>query len=638
MVGKIAGHMIAKDVDCWTEDTEFDEDGLKYVKLVKRGNDLSVVSSCDLISDSQSLVSVRTLSADSSLDGYAYSNKFKITPSLGSKDPNEMIMVYHENLSNIYDLSCDSESSLKSGMDCKLKHSNERRAGRPPLDRSDYYCQICSATKTPQWRYISVCSSEAKLRVCNACWMKQRKKRDTRGMLFSMNNSILRNSKLNKENIDSNFIVSASQERYIRSHNLSMERHSEKYELCGYKRNSIKPAPVRSNPYGNNALPIAIPVTSLCNICGSNNPCHCYSNYCHPNFIENNTVLCTNHIQENETLSNITALNNHSLNDISLGQNSVISNHNISGNISIVPHNKAKTSNLDNRNSPNSNCNSDNNELIRSTNFKDCTRNSDDCNSYYNGKSSMSSNCKSQTFCNKNTYINNKMSISTPVHHQSSTTVSPNTNYCNISSYTSSPCQSFTPYEGPFLEDPNKTMSMSSSLYYYANSQNNRWNEDTTVITTSNVRNYQTDMIPTCVSDSITSNKTSSPFVLDESVPSLSLSPTSNENVNNSNDLLYNKSIESWNSEYLPIDLFSMVSASDKVVLSSQNSQITQFNDALSKIYPNSGSIVFTNNENNRQANCDSWDLEPSSVASYIDTWQTNLWYDSYQSNYCKLS
>ncbi|KAJ1614593.1 GATA type DNA binding domain fused to an AT hook [Cryptosporidium canis] len=738
----------------------------KDERLVKRSNILPNLVSCDLISDDQSLIGSRTLTGDSQcLESYPFMNNAG-QPSIGNTILGEQVMmgsarniagdnngegVIFGFKSNRY-FETDIQS-LKS-MDSKLKQTNERRAGRPPLDRSDYFCQICSATKTPQWRYISVCSVESKLRVCNACWMKQRKKRDGKclpiqlGMSNGLNCSgiggILKTSKIgvNKENYepqrqsyareingigykmggivgkppiinDRSTIINsgvsadgkaASREladnlnNYVSNESLKNKTGCGASNIAASGGQCAKSTSLRSSPYSmgtGNACQNSI---FDCQTCGSNR-CYC-SSLIVPSGVSLNSVMTSNITECPGKLisgqnkgqqysfnvsdkipsidicgqSNASRISYNDTNDsiLDLGSQCI---RNI-----CIDDSKLTETNIDEGNNLENfpivekpifdlNCGMDHTESnvgsgIEEPYVSNCLNvvsnsaeespinsiqqspkqnsNTDSYPSRATGKVGngfISRKCSDS----RNNSISNKISVSTPVHHQTSTTVSPNTNYCNISSYTSSPCQSFSTYDGPFLEDPNKTMYISSGAYF--NSDASRWSEDTPV---------QSSMdLGSCVGNSTNTDSGEKieplPFPLDQDTHSSTLSQ-SNEQIDNEqvNYGLFNKHLattESWNSDYLHIDMFSIPSA-DKTTLNSETSTSVHSFSISSKFFSSSVSCnipavyspgAHRDDENSSPNDCNSWDFDSSSI-SCIDTWQNPLWYDSYSNGYCKLS
>lgn len=750
----------------------------KDERLVKRSNILPNLVSCDLISDDQSIIGSRTLSGDSQcLENYPFLSM------VGQQPLNNSILGERAVIDSVRNVGCDNngEGSVIFGiknnryfdndiqsiknMDSKLKHTNERRAGRPPLDRSDYFCQICSATKTPQWRYISVSSVESKLRVCNACWMKQRKKRDGKcmplqlGMNGGFNCSniggLLKAPKsgINKENYDPqrqsytrdiggigykiNGIVgknSMENDRNAPIINAGVNKDCKTVSceltenLNGYVSNEglkndkvgcnanngaiagsqcVKPISFRSSPYSVSGGTCSNSIFD-CKTCGSNNRCYC-SSLIIPQNISLTTVVANNATEcSGKAISNSNEGLHYSLNNIITDQ---IPSMEVSDptNTTGISYKNDSSDSLDLNNKCIQNVCTDENKLTEAAhshadlgknldNFSASEKPTFDLNCVETGENNVNAgleepyvgNCQSINTSNsieespinsihqspkQNSGVDpypsrissklnsglvarkcsdnrssltscNKLSVSTPVHHQASTTVSPNTNYCNISSYTSSPCQSFSTYDGPFLEDPNKTMYISSGVYFYSSSETSRWNEDTSVQSSIDLNS--------CVGNS---NNTEDgekvealPFPLDQDTHSNTLSQSNGQIENEqTNYAIFNKHLattEPWNSDYLHIDMFCIASA-EKNALSSETSDSVVphysvgpkfFNASvpctIPAVYP---AEVQQGDENSSQNGCNSWDFDSSSI-SCIDTWQNPLWYDSYSNGYCKLS
>ncbi|KAH8584657.1 GATA type DNA binding domain fused to an AT hook [Cryptosporidium sp. chipmunk genotype I] len=746
-------------------------------RLVKRSNILPNLTSCDLLSDDQSLIGSRTLSGDSQcLENYPFLSMIGQQP-LNNAISNERILI-----DSVRNVGCDSNTegdmifgykntryfdteiqSIKN-MDSKLKQTNERRAGRPPLDRSDYFCQICSATKTPQWRYISVCSVESKLRVCNACWMKQRKKRDGKclPLQIGMNNNLncpniglLKTQKIgvNKENYDpqkqsytrvggvgykisgmvgKNLIANGRNvsmitngankdlkvaphdltenlNPYVANDNLKNDTTSCNINTAINNGQCIKPVSFRSSPYSVSASAACSNSTFDCQTCGSSQRCYCSSiiglqgvsltNVITNDLSEESGKIVSSssevgiHCSFNSNISidkapsidvcgqtNATGMNyknngsNSSLLDIS---NHCTQNVFIDGNKLSETHIDERRSLVENfsmseqisfdincaietcennlkvglEESYGGNClkvNVTNNiEESPLNSTRQTPTQSSSIDSYPGRVGSKFSNGLLSRKCSDNRInliSSNKFSVSTPVHHQASTTVSPNTNYCNISSYTSSPCQSFSTYDGPFLEDPNKTMYISSGTYFYSNTETNRWNEETPVQSSVG--------LSSCVGNS---NNTENEekmetlsFPLDQDTHNNALSQN-NEQIEHDqvNYTIFSKHLvptESWNCDYLNIDMFC-IPTTDKTSISSEASTSAHysvgskfFNSSVSCTIPAAYSAeVQQEDESSSQNDCNSWDFDSSSI-SCIDTWQNSLWYDSYSNGFCKLS
>ncbi|KAH8739559.1 hypothetical protein FG386_001116 [Cryptosporidium ryanae] len=745
-------------------------------RLVKRSKVLSTLVSCDLISDNQSLLSSRTLSGDSQcLENYQYLSLIdqrKATHSVidgDNKVIDSMKSNYEKNIdkdfiygykNNFY----DSDVHSIKGVDNKLKQSNERRAGRPPLDRSDYFCQICSATKTPQWRYISVCSVESKLRVCNACWMKQRKKRDGKclPLQIGMSNinclrvsNTLKSSKvgINKENFDpqrqnySGIVNNVGYKMNVPSGNgilsvnssftgvgngvcgsgsTQVRESGSKYiddessigtGIMSYSNGNfsnnvsfVKNVSFRSSPYSfDSKLPHPSNSASNCS-CDLTKDCFCknimeqnnVSLSMNSNSIQdvnfglnisnnrNNGVYCQGKDSENISMENVPLDDDHSIDS----NNILYNNHNSKG--SLLDYSTQDMQHIYNVNDKNieqldrigstddqlnvinnlaineriiyeiensiieSNSGSKLDEPINGGIGSSCTNQSPEMSPSENISKSPNQNqnvnCSSSiarsannnigtrynTENNRNYIIScGKLSISTPVHHQNSTTVSPNTNYCNMSSYASSPCQSFTAFDGPFIEDPSKTMCISmSNSFFYSNTDTGRWNEDSTIQAQIGVLNgsnteESNDKVETL------------PFTLGQDI-SDSLSQN-NEHIeqDQTSYSIFNKQIElpeTWSGECLPVDMFCI--PSEKTTLNSEasvtsNSHFTigpkEFSGSSVCAIPlNYSTEVPQDNEHSSQNDCGTWDFDPSSI-SCIETWQNPLWYDSL-SSFCKLS
>lgn len=741
-------------------------------RLVNRNNVLPNLVSCDLLSDDQSIIGPRTLSGDSQcLENYPFLN------IMSQQQLNNAISGERLLIDSVQNVSCDSNNkgsvifgfknnryfdtdiqSIKS-MDGKLKQTNERRAGRPPLDRSDYFCQICSATKTPQWRYISVCSVESKLRVCNACWMKQRKKRDGKclPLQISVNNNLncsninglLKTPKIgvNKENYDSQRqsyargngvgykVGGIISKNIASSRNISMNAGVNKdckavsrdltENLKAYVSNDnlkndavncntsteinngqcIKPVSFRSSPYLVSTGVTCSNSTFDCQSCGGNQRCYC--SLIGPQGISLTGTLANDtsegsgklvsgpnrigmhcNFNKNASLDKTSSIDvvcgssTNGMNYKNNGSNSSLDLNNRCTQNIFIDNNKLSETHIDERqnlvdNFPineqlsfDINCGVETGEnniktgieesyggnclKVNATNsieespinsIHQSPRQNSNIDSYPSRIGGKLSNGLLARKCSdsRNNFISgNKFSVSTPVHHQASTTVSPNTNYCNISSYTSSPCQSFPTYDGPFLEDPNKTMYISSGVYF--NTETNRWNEDTSVQSSVGLNS--------CVgSSNNTENEEKAEaltFPLDQDTHN-ALSQN-NEQIEHeqANYTIFNKHLvttESWNCDYLHIDMFCIPTA-DKTQINSEASTSVPHYSVGSKFFSSSASCnipavysaqVQREDENSSQNDCNSWDFDSSSI-SCMDTWQNPLWYDSYSNGFCKLS
>ncbi|OII74611.1 gata type DNA binding domain-containing protein [Cryptosporidium ubiquitum] len=747
-------------------------------RLVNRNNILPSLVSCDLLSDDQSLIGSRTLSGDSQcLENYPFLTVIGQQGLNNTISGGERVLI-----DSVRNVGCDSNGegdmifglknnryfdadiqSIKS-MDSKLKQTNERRAGRPPLDRSDYFCQICSATKTPQWRYISVCSVESKLRVCNACWMKQRKKRDGKclplqiGMSNNLNCSniggLLKTSKIgvNKENYDSqrqsytrggmsgvgykisgivskNIIANGRSisitngvskdckavshdlvdnlKTYVSNDNLKNDTVSCNVNAGMSNGQCIKPISFRSSPYSVSTATTCSNSTFDCQSCGSQR-CYC-SSLIGPQGISLTSTVSSDplegsgklvpgpnkikmHCNFNKSISidKLSSLdlvcgsaNATGMNYKNNGSNSSLDLNNQCNQNVFIDSNKLSETHVDERRnlvenfsiseklSFDINCGIETGESNIKTGIEEsyggnCLKvnasniseespinsiqqspkqnsNIDSYQSRIGGKLNnglLTRKCSD----NRNNFISGgKFSVSTPVHHQASTTVSPNTNYCNISSYTSSPCQSFPTYDGPFLEDPNKTMYISSGVYFYPNTETNRWTEETPVQSSVGLNS--------CVGNSNTESEEkveALSFPLDQDTHntlSQNNEPIEHEQANYT---IFNKHLvnaESWNCDYLHIDMFCIPTA-DKTPISSEASTSVPHYSVGSKFFNSSVSCtlptvysaeVQQEDESSSQNDCNSWDFDSSSI-SCMDTWQNPLWYDSYSNGFCKLS
>ncbi|KAK6587617.1 GATA type DNA binding domain fused to an AT hook [Cryptosporidium xiaoi] len=743
-------------------------------RLVKRSKVLPNLVSCDLISDNQSLLSSRTLSGDSQcLENYPYLSLIdhrKIPHSVVDGDNKVIDSVcssYENNVdreiiygykNNFY----DSDVNSVKGVDSKLKQSNERRAGRPPLDRSDYFCQICSATKTPQWRYISVCSVESKLRVCNACWMKQRKKRDGKclPLQIGMSNinclgvgNVLKSSKvgINKENFDpqrqnysgiinninykmnittgkgvlsvnNNFTgmgngvcgnggaqVCEGGARYIDDCSLGGGMISYSNGNFSNSTSFMKNVSFRSSPYSFDSKITHQNDSTLNCSCDLTKGCFCQNieqNNISLSIGNNNVqdldfgldisneksygVYCQRKDNENIHAENI-SLDNHNINSKNVLHNGCNSkgslldystqdiNHiytvgdknadqldiivsaddqlkvigNLTANERImykIESSIIEGSERSKLNEPitcgvGSTCTNQSPEMSPDKdNSKSPNKNQNvNCSNRIGKIANNSVGTRYNTDNNRNYVVScGKLSISTPVHHQNSTTVSPNTNYCNVSSYASSPCQSFTAFDGPFIEDPNKTMCASiGNSFFYSNTDAGRWNEDSTI---------QAQMVVLNSSGTEENNEKveTLPFSLGREI-SESLS-RNNEHIEQDQTgySIFNKQMdlpESWSGECLPVDMFCI--PSEKATLNSEASTTSDPHFTIGQ-KEFSGSSVCTiplgystevpqDNEHSSQNDCATWDFDPSSI-SCIETWQNPLWYDSFSSSFCKLS
>ncbi|KAK9174362.1 GATA zinc finger family protein [Cryptosporidium meleagridis] len=748
----------------------------KDEKLVKRSNILTNLTSCDILSDDQSLIGTRTLSGDSQcLENYPFLNMLGQQPlnnvisgdrilidsvrNVGGDGNSEGDMIFGYKNTRYF----ETEIQSMKNMDSKLKQTNERRAGRPPLDRSDYFCQICSATKTPQWRYISVCSVESKLRVCNACWMKQRKKRDGKclPLQIGMNNNLncsniglLKTQKIgiNKENYDSQRqsysrgmggvgnkisgivgknLVANGRDVPIMTNRVSKDRKAIPHDLTDHLNvyipndnlkndptscnlnatinngQCIKPISFRSSPYSASSNLACSNSTFDCQTCGNNQRCYCSSLIGFQGISLTNAI--TNDISEGSgklvsgssevglhcgysnisidkpsidicnqanttgmsykntsSKSSLLEINNHCVQNIFIDDNKlaethVDERHNLAENFSISEQLSFDNCSLDAgennimvgiEESYGGNClklNVVNNaEESPINSIHQSPTQSSSIDSYPSRVGGKLSNSVLSRKCSdsRNSLVSgNKFSVTTPVHHQASTTVSPNTNYCNISSYTSSPCQSFSTYDGPFLEDPNKTMYISSGTYFYSNTETSRWSEETAVQSSVG--------LSSCVGNS---NNTEN----EEKVETLSSFPLeqdthntlsqNNEQIEHdqANYTIFNKHLvaaESWNCDYLNIDMFC-IPTTDKNPISSEASTSVPHYSVGSKFFNSSVSCtlptvysaeVQQEDESSSQNDCNSWDFDSSSI-SCIDTWQNPLWYDSYSNGFCKLS
>lgn len=746
----------------------------KDERLVKRSSILPNLVSCDIISDDQSIIGSRTLSGDSQcLENYPFLSM------VGQQPLNNTILGRERAvIDSTRNIGCDNiegnvifgfknsryfDNEVQSikNMDSKLKQTNERRAGRPPLDRSDYFCQICSATKTPQWRYISVSSVESKLRVCNACWMKQRKKRDGKcmpmqlGMNSGLNcpniGGLLKTTKsgLNKENYDpqrQSYTREIGGMGYkisgISKNSMEKDRNTPiintgankdcKIASCevtdnfngyvpseGFKNDKlgcnanngaitggsqcVKPISFRSSPYLVNTGTCSNSIFD-CKICGGSDRCYCSSliipqsislaSMIANNATENSGNLISssnegihynlNNVSPNKILSvevsdqndatgtsyrsgssSSLGLNNQCIQNVCVGDQIAEAHVDEGNNFGNFPTIEKPIFDINcaietMENNVNAGIEESYVENCQNVNISISIEESpihsihqspkqNSCADSYPGMISCKLNSGLVTRkCSdnrSNLTSNNKLSVSTPVHHQASTTVSPNTNYCNISSYTSSPCQSFSTYDGPFLEDPNKTMYISSGVYFYSSSETNRWNEDTPVQSSIDLNS--------CIGNS---NNTEDgdkaevlPFPLDQDAHSSALSQ-SNEQIENeqTNYSIFNKHLaatEPWNSDYLHIDMFCITSTEKTTVSSEAPDSVPHysvgpkfFNASVPcttpAVYPVE---VQQGDESSSQNGCNSWDFDSSSI-SCIDTWQNPLWYDSYSNGYCKLS
>ncbi|KAF7457709.1 GATA zinc finger domain-containing protein [Cryptosporidium felis] len=713
-------------------------------RLVKRNGVLPNLTSCDLVSDDQSFIGSRTLSGDSQcFESFPFVNIQPLNHSINEErtvessrntscdiSENEMIFGFKD--------SRYFESEIRSlkNIDGKLKQTNERRAGRPPLDRSDYFCQICSATKTPQWRYISVCSVESKLRVCNACWMKQRKKRDGKciplhmGISSGLNctgiSGVIKTPKIgiNKENHDpqrqnlvrggggvagmsykmnrisgknvntggslsniANSVVNKDCKIIPRgiSDNLNSYICSESLKSDSLNCNNgnfsvsnsqcIKQISFRSSPYSVNTGIVCSDSNVECKTC-EGNACCCYTSIIGSQSISISTVvknisdssvkICSKKLSTNCNNGNPIETAKTPLDPIS-GQTNYnkgpLINSNFtkySENTKIETHVDEKVSNMISNFSINERLVFDINASVDNLDinarkggeyFTGCSgvgsSNNPEESPIRDLNQSPSQNRIGNVLGNSlfsrqnpdnrtNLITGGKLSISTPVHHQASTTVSPNTNYCNISSYTSSPCQSFATYDGPFLEDPNKTMYISSSTFYYSSTDSGRWSEDAPT--------QAPVVMNSCINGSNNSENTGKieglSFSLDQDVHANSLSQV-NEQLDHEqvNYTTYNKHLavtESWSSDYLQVDMFCI--PTEKSSINSESSTSISHYSVGSKFYNASTACALSagystgfpqESENSSQNDCNTWDFDSSSI-SCMDTWQNSFWYDSY--------